>query len=298
MLVGLIGDERDIHVLTLMKRLSERDCRVDVINLPHANILFNGEGIWINDRGIEKYDAFYIRQIPYFLPAKFFEKMSRMEWENLYNEYIYLLEANNERMGLYTSVIKAMEDNALLINPFSTLFMQFLKPFQFYLLRKRGLPVPPYVVTSVDSINVEKYGVCKPLGSYARAERMSDERVRTILRERPVILQEYVHGKIARASLLEDEFIGAVEIIHKGFDSRTTDAKYEKISLDDESIEILFKCISTLKMKYTEIDFIISNEKVFILDCNPSPGFMILEEGAHLPISEKIADYIVRKVRK
>jgi len=298
MLVGLIGDERDVHIYTLMRRLVEKGCEVDIINLPKAKILFTEKEVLVNEERVEKYDAFYIRQIPYFLPAKFFEKMSRREWENLYDEYIELLGENNERMGLYTSVIKVMEDIALLINPFSTLFMQFLKPFQFYLLRKNGLPVPPYVATSVESINMEKFGVCKPLGSYAKAEKVDDEKVRMILKERPLILQEYVAGKVCRASLLEDEFIGAVEIIHEGFDSRVIDARYERISLDDESIEILFKCVSALKMRYTEIDFIISDEKIFILDCNPSPGFMILEEGAHLPISDKIADYIIRKVRK
>jgi len=88
-----------------------------------------------------------------------------------------------------------------------------------------------------------------------------------------------------------------VEIIHSYIDSRIGKVKYKKILLENFVEELLFKCLKILHMKYTEIDLIIDEENVYILDCNPSPGFMALEEDVGLPISKKIAEYIVGQIR-
>lgn len=298
MLVGIFGDERDIHVSTLKKRLEGIGCKASVINLPFSSIEWKVDSVFINGDNLIEYDAFYIRQIPYLISRKFYDVPSKKQWRKLYNKYMEEALFNTERISLYSSIIKFLEESKFVMNPFESQFLQLLKPLQFYLLAKNNIPIPEYVVTNV-FYRVEKVNkkVCKPLGSYMEVGKKRREEIREIIKERPVILQNYVHGKTIRASLLEDEFIGAVEIIHPHIDSRVGNVSYRKISLQDEVIELLFKCLNVLKLKYTEIDFIMENDKIYILDCNPSPGFMGLEEDAELPTSTKIAEYIVRQIR-
>lgn len=293
MFAGIIGSKYDPHVQILKKKLEDRGCEADIIDLLHTPLIFSKKEITINEKMLSSYDAFYIRQIPYLIPPKFFKKISKEEWEELYEEYIDLIPRNMELMSLFTSLIKLIDDEALCINPFETLFLQFLKPWQFYLLAKNNLPIPPYIVTNFIP-DKHDFGIVKPLGSYAKVQifknKMRDER-------KPLILQKFVKGRVMRASLLEDEFIGCVEIEHRGIDYRGENAIYRKVEIEEEDKETLFKCIESLGMRYTEIDFIKREEKIFILDCNPSPGFMVLEEKAKLPISDKIAEYMIRNAR-
>jgi hypothetical protein len=300
MLIGIIGDERDIHVYTLKKRIEDLRCRAEIINLPYSDIIFKKDTIYINKKELLSYDAFYIRQIPYLLSNVFFEETDEEKWRELYFKYVIDCRNNIERLTVYTAIIKIISEEKFVINPYNAQFYQLFKPLQFYILLKNKIPVPSYIVTNEESVveNVDKK-VCKPLGSYREVNKKSKEEILEIIKERPVILQKYVRGKTVRASVLEDEVVGAFEIIHTEIDSRIGEIKYKKIELSIEEEETLLKCLRVLNMKYSEIDFIIDEEeKMHILDCNPSPGFMVLEEEAGLPISLRIAQYIIEKVKE
>jgi glutathione synthase/RimK-type ligase-like ATP-grasp enzyme len=298
MLVGIIGDERDIHVYTLKNRLESLHCTVDVIYFPYADMMCTNDHMMVNGRDVFDFDAFYVRAIPFFLQSQASQRMKKDVWNQLYTQYMDLATINNERIAVYTSLMNVMNDICLVINPFPALFFQHLKPFQFYLLAKHGIPVPPYLATNdVATIKTIDDSIYKPLTSNLHVEKKTVVELKKIMKERPVILQKHAKGKTIRASLLLDGLVGAAEIKHKAIDSRVGHCSYKEITLPAFVEEILLKCLQVLTMKYSEIDFIMNGDDIQILDVNPSAGFMMLEEGANIPTSLKIAEYIVRQIR-
>lgn len=299
MRVGIIGDKRDIHVSTLKHRLDSLHCSTDVINLASASLIFRGEHLLLNENGSDMYDAFYVRQIPYILSPLLAGDVNKHEWESLYSTYTEYAHKNSENISLYASVIKVLSETSFVINPFSAQFFQQCKPYQFYLLDHHGIPIPPYVVTNVPAPPPAERTVCKPLSSYLIVEEKTLSEMEAIMEERPLVMQGYVDGKTVRASILDDALVGAVEIQHSAVDSRVgDDRKRQVISLTSEVEELLFKCLEILNMRYSEIDFILDQETAYILDCNPSPGFMMLEKDAGIPTSWEIARYILRHIRR
>ena len=239
-----------------------------------------------------------MRAIPYFYQTQASQRMKKDIWNQLYTQYMDIATINNERLAVYTSFLNMINDIRLVINPFTASFFQHLKPFQFYLLAKHGIPIPPYLATNdVATIKTIDDAIYKPLASNQYVEKKTVVELKKIMKERPVILQQRAKGKTIRASLLSDGLVGAVEIKHKAIDSRIGQCSYKKIILPAFVEEILLKCLQVLTMKYSEIDFIMNGDDIQILDVNPSAGFMWLEEEANIPTSLKIAEYIVRQIR-
>lgn len=298
MLAGIFGHNKDIHVYTLKRRLENRGCKTFVLNMAYDDSIITIHKTEINQHDLAQFDAFYVRQIPFFLMKELKKTMPKNTWIHYYEKYQKEADICEFRTTLFSTIINIVSNQTLTINPFETMFYQQLKPFQFYLLKKNNIPIPDYYVTNDEQFlqNTDNM-VTKPLCSYSKVEQKTKQQIKKILPQRAIIQQNLVKGKSIRASLLEDRFVGAIEIIHKSIDSRVGNIKYIKIDLPEHVIEILFKCLKILKYRYSEIDFVLDNENVHILDCNPSAGFMVLEKDAGIQTSSAIADYIIRHIR-
>lgn len=298
MLAGIFGQKEDIHVYTLKRRLEERGCKTIILNLAYDDIILGNNKIEINQYDLTKFDAFYVRQIPFFLMKQLKKQMPKDTWISFYDNYQKEADICEFRTTLFSSIINIVSNQTLTINPLESMFYQQLKPYQFYLLKKNNIPIPEYYVTN-DERFLQKTDsmVTKPLCSYSEVTQKTKHQIIKILPQRAIIQQKLVTGRSFRASVLDDQFVGAIEIIHKSIDSRIGKTKYIKMDLPEHVIEILFKCLKILKYRYSEIDFVLNNENVHILDCNPSAGFMVLEKDAGIHTSSAIADYIIRHIR-
>ena len=214
MLAGIFGQKEDIHVYTLKQRLEDRGCKTIVLNLAYDDTIITNNKTEINQHDLTEFDAFYVRQIPFFLMKQLKKQMSKDTWISFYNKYQKEADICEFRTTLFSSIINIVSNQTLTINPFETMFYQQLKPYQFYLLKKNNIPVPDYYVTNDEQFlqNTDSM-VTKPLCSYSEVKQKTKQQIKKILSQRAIIQQKLVKGRSFRASLLDDRFVGATEIL-------------------------------------------------------------------------------------
>ncbi len=124
---------------------------------------------------------------------------------------------------------------------------------------------------------------------------------KTALSERPGIFQKFVKGKNIRAYALGNEVIGVGELLSGSeVDSRIQQKGVRVVSIPKETKEIALKAMHLLGMHFSGIDLIYSEKenKYYLIECNPAPMFYGFEYMTKIPVSEKLAGYLIKNARK
>jgi len=309
MRVGVVGAENEIHTRHIAELLRNKGIEVliiDTIKYPHSatlslldnQTLYNGENI-------DDIKSFYIRAVFYSLPPYDLEEVRRgepIEWDGWYVRYA----SERERQSHLTSWLRSLPMRGIkVVNPVETFDLHYLKPYQLFLLRKNKFPIPKTLVTNNPRILKEfKQAVgevvYKPVAGGASCKLMCEEDWRKdrlqLLRNAPVIFQEYIKGEDIRVFVLEDKVISSAIIYTDEVDFRGKEKEIKKIELPSWVKNMCVKAAKICGMVFTGIDLKRkSDTDYFILECNPSPMFLGFQFYTQDPIDEYLANYLIKK---
>lgn len=302
--IGIFGSPKDDQVRILKQRIEEKGKKATVIyfrDFPaNVNMHFTGKNITLDDTNLLDMHAFYIRQLGYFWPVPQIE-LTKSQWMDYYQRYNDLLVNERENLSFKHSMIRMLDQEKLVVNPYDSFVFHRMKPYQFYLFHKHGLPVPDFAAGSASAI-INSFEladkVAKPLGGGAEVLMARDwiAENEQALQTRAILFQEYIQGDNIRAFVVEDAFIGAARLIHgPQVDSRVEQKALEQIQLPDHVKETCFRAMELLDMKFSGIDFMRTPDgDYYILECNPSPMFYVFEQVSSIPVSSELAEYLIR----
>ncbi|MEW6069577.1 MAG: hypothetical protein AB1485_03085 [Candidatus Thermoplasmatota archaeon] len=305
-MIGIFGQDEDEQVKLLKKRLEEKGEKVYIINFRHfpkdKKVLIDHEKIVFDGIDLMGTDVFYVRQLGYFWPIPQ-EKLTRDEWISMYGKYWEYLTNEREILSLKHSLIRILSREKFVVNPYDSFMYHRLKPLQLWLFKKNNLPIPEFVAgNDLTHVEVGKM-IYKALAGGIHAELVDEsffETYKDLSEVRPGLFQKYIKGKNIRAYAVGDEFIGAGLLISgPQVDSRVEQKGVEVVELPEYVKEVAIKAKNILGMHFSGIDFMHSEEgDYYLLECNPSPMFYGFELMTNIPISEKLANFLIRNIKR
>lgn len=215
------------------------------------------------------------------------------------------------KFGMLSSLILIEEKRGKeIINPLRSYYSHHYKPYQIEQLRNNGLPVPETISTNCsdfiqNNIKDGKY-VRKPVSGHDyvyMAENMENSDDETKLTS-PHMFQEYVKGNDIRVYILDNTVIGAYKIKSRErpdhiVDYRRYESGFEEIKLSTEECNACRQAADILEMTFCAIDCRrdTSTSTFSILDCNPNPAFVPIEEDLGVrTITETLVSYINKSI--
>jgi glutathione synthase/RimK-type ligase-like ATP-grasp enzyme len=209
-----------------------------------------------------------------------------------------------ERQSLLTSWLRTAALNGRnVVNPVESFDLHYLKPYQLALLRKYSIPVPPTLVTN-DPEEVKAFQaqigelVYKPVAGGAGCKKLAPEDLTqekmALLRNAPVLFQQYIPGKNIRAYVIGDKVVSSAIIHTDAVDYREDEQGIEKVQLPDDVIQMCIRAMKICGMKFTGIDLKLTPAGNFVLiECNPSPMFIGFQKRTGDPIDEAFAQFLI-----
>ncbi|NQU95919.1 MAG: ATP-grasp domain-containing protein [Candidatus Omnitrophica bacterium] len=306
--IGIVGAENEAHSAHMKNILQEKGIDtliIDTLKYPESVTLsITDNDVIYNGKSLRNINVFYIRSLFYSLPPYDLEQRRReteVDLDNWYVEYM----AERERQSHLTSWlwIEAGKGKHI-INPVDSFDTHYLKPYQIYLLRKNGIPIPKTLVTNdeeklIEFVKKTKRLIYKPVAGGAKCKELfkkdlTRERLER-LRNSPVLFQELIEGDNIRVYVINNKIVSSNVIKSDALDYRGSEKEIFPISLPDKVKKRCIKAVKICKMKYSGIDLRrkSSGEYVF-LECNPSPMFLGMVEAAGDPIDEYFADYLIK----
>ena len=306
--IGLVGLHDDPQVDLLKRRVEDLGARADIIDFWHfpkfSQARISADTIVYDGLDLTSLDAFYLRQLGYFSPLPQRE-FTPDEWMAQYGKFNDYMTNEREVLSFRESIIQILCRIRPVVNPYQAAFYHKLKAYQYVKLNSSGLPVPEFVAGN-DFFRLREFldegeSVVKPLtAGYVNHFEVADlEASRPMLRDRPVILQREIKGSMLRSFVLGGSLVGTCQIIHgDDADSRRNIEAMRVFELPDAMEWIPVKACEALGMLFAGVDLLLDHaaDKLYVLECNPSPMFRNFEAQTGLPISERLAHYLVEEV--
>lgn len=303
--IGLIGRRDDPEVELLKARIEDLGAIATEIDFWHypkfTSSAFDLGRIIYDGIDLMEFDAFYLRQMGFFSPIP--EKQyTREEWENLYEKFNDQIASDREVLSYKESVIQLLETMRPVINPYLCAFYHKLKPFQYWKLASSGIDVPEFIAgndfwTFKERVSKGQW-IVKPLtgGYVSLLDSDSLDKIKPSLRQKPIIAQVRVSGRMLRIFVLDEAIIASCELVH---DQSVADARSGLIAIKRFDLpkgleEVPIKACKALGMIFAGVDLMLgSDEKAYVLECNPAPMFRSFEVQTGAEISKSLAKYLV-----
>ena len=221
------------------------------------------------------------------------------------------LASSRRHLASWNSLLTHLAMRCPVVNPPQTHDLHSLKPWEVVSYARQGLPVPVTLSTSDARALVNAPGapaegwIRKGLaGGYGYTEEFtfpdSPGDAREALRLGPVMIQERVVGDNLRAFVLDRVVIGAAEIISRlgeETDTRRGDIRIRRVTLPEEAARVAVAATEHWGMTFAAVDFMIDARtgRYIILECNSAPFFVNFERMTGIPVSSRLADYLVRR---
>ena len=196
--------------------------------------------------------------------------------------------------------------DCLWVNSLNAINMHKTKAHQLHLMAKNGIRVPKTLITNdkeeLKSF-VENYKgdlIFKPVRGGAHTEKfdlqyLHDEKINN-LKYCPVTFQEKLEGVDVRVYVVGDK-IFAAEIRTTEIDFRNDpNAEIVPVDITEHVKNDCFKIMEMFDLNFTGIDIRHNpetDEYVFI-EANPSPMFIHFEKKTGFPVSETLAEMLIR----
>lgn len=299
--VGVIGVPGEPHGAFLVERLPAYRARpVFVSTAPGPGLsLQDDEAIGAGGAQLNEIPAFYLRTL-YVGVAE--QPEEGAGWRGEY-------AVDRERLGLWISWLKgAVRRGQLIVNPIEANDLHHLKPYALQLLREAGIPVPATLVTS-DAEALRRFRdrhgqvIGKPVAGGALARLLTDEDLSeqrlAVLRQAPVLFQEYVVGRDLRVYSLDGEVIAAGVIHTEAVDYREAEGPVELVRLPSEVEAIATKAAATAGCLFCAVDLKwTADGRAVVLDCNPSPMFLGFDAKTGAGVGERLARYLAERAQR
>lgn len=223
----------------------------------------------------------------------------------------------NEYAEFAFDYLKMLEgEHVLVVNPAQSIRNACRKHVTYYLLARKGLPIPASFATNdpvrayfaLDEIGFPQ--VVKPCEGGGGAgivygglkETSGDVTSLYGLFEKPVIIQEFVGDNTGdiRVIVLGDEVVGGIKrLTPKGLHKSnvTLGGKAEAVKVDSELTELSLNAADAVGCKIAGVDLILGKDGYKILEVNSSPSFTGFKKATKIPLEEKIVDYLIKEAR-
>lgn len=199
--------------------------------------------------------------------------------------------------------------NVKVVNPPSTFWCHYFKPYTYVLAKSCGMDIPQTFVTpSFREIykiykshkGSDKKIVFKPLAGGKTVKILDDSNIESFKFSSDVyIFQELIHGQNFRVFTLGDQYLCSLALEYdtsKAIDYRDldpTEVKVKMIEVPDDIKKKSVRLANTIGLYFSGIDFIFNQNGYYFLDINPAPMFVGFEYHSGFPIMEKIIHYLL-----
>jgi glutathione synthase/RimK-type ligase-like ATP-grasp enzyme len=308
-LIGILGQKNDAHVLSLSSELESRGATVlivDFYNFPRFNLLTLNRDMCYDDIHVlqplplNDLDLLFVRSFSTRMPRAL-RNQEKCEAQSAETVAVHALKS---------SFIRIMEERIPVINSFPAMLFHRLKPYQYFLLDRNGIPVPGTMVTR-NPIAARRFiaahegrVVVKPLAGGAEvvmAEGMLRETGMESPWKRPFMFQQYVAGRSLRAYTLGGQVssMGVVRSDEKRVDWRAGPVQVERVEPEEALKLQIAKAVKLLGLSFCSIDIEHddSDGKYYLLDFNPGALFTGWERLTGINMAARIAEYLLRVVK-
>lgn len=313
MRIGLFGPATDPQCLHLARVLAGRGVETRHI---HAEDIGQqvahgmwGDEVYYRGERVDDITAFYMRQIPLAYPPLFQRDDKFVLWDDWFPEYMHRLEQH----GYMVSWLLALEEaGATLLNPpFAGSVLQY-KAYQLQAMRRHGLPLPKTLITN-DPELVRRFAaevgdvVFKPSMGGALCRPLDDEAWSRldVLKHAPVIFQQRIRGDDVRVTMVGREIVSSVAIETDELDFRSDAdyqggrARYREVDLPPPVRAMCRQALRLCGLRFSGIDLKRTPEgDWYFLECNSSPIYLDVEQKTGAPITERMADLLLRAARR
>ena len=224
------------------------------------------------------------------------------------------LTASRRHLASWNSLLERLALRCPVVNPAHTHDLHSLKPWEMSSYARIGLPVAATLATSDAHALMRLHGASPGewirkgmAGGYGYTERFvppdSLEGAHEALRLGPLMIQERIIGENLRAFVLDGAVIAAAEIVsRKGAetDTRRGDIRVRRVELPDEAARTAVAAAGRWGMIFAAVDFMLDARtgRYIILECNSAPFFVNFERMTGIPVSSRLAEYLVRGAKR
>jgi len=314
MQIGIFGSSDDPQCQQLAAILGQKG---------HSSFLVEAEGIaagtdhslhdgvpYYQGQRLDEIAAYYLRHITSpMAPIVQLPDGEPVLYRDWFNEYMH----QREQQALIISFLLALEERGVcLVNPPFAGSVNQYKAFQLAALRDNGVPLPRTLVTnSPDRVQqfVEEVGdvVYKPSMGGALCRTLDPEKMEelSLIRKSPVIFQERIHGEDVRVMVVNGAVVSSVIV-----DSTTLDFRddphyssgrgtYREVELPDTVKGACARASRALGLRFAGIDLkYCGADRFYLIEANSSPIYLDVELKLGHPITEAIADLLLREAAK
>ncbi|MFZ5979860.1 MAG: ATP-grasp domain-containing protein [Candidatus Zixiibacteriota bacterium] len=306
--IGLIGQYIDADVQLLKAKIEDRGGEAKIIDLSLFPDTVRGsitlEKVIFDDQDLLELNAFYIRKLAaiWNLPVPDFNKEDWAVYYERFNDYMDNFRAIH---SFKISLARILCERKLVVNPYDAWDLHHLKIYQYFLLREKGFKVPDFVASNnfyVLREFLEKYpAVEKPIvtGPVRRVYLEALETEKDLLRDRPIVYQEYIEGASIRAFVLGEQVIAACVLPAKawGVDASENIASMQPVVLPEDINKEIVRAAKSLGMLFSGVDlqYRESTGEFYFLECNVAPYFRPYDTQINADIGGKLADFLLER---
>jgi glutathione synthase/RimK-type ligase-like ATP-grasp enzyme len=219
------------------------------------------------------------------------------------------LPASRRHFAAWNSLLARLAMRCPVVNPPETHDVHSLKPWEVAAYVQRGLPVPVTLSTSdaqaltVLPENPSGEWIRKGMvGGYDYTEAFTPPQTlddsQRVLDGGPLMVQERINGDNLRAFVLDGEVIGAAEVVTQAgeeTDSRRGEIRVRRTELPEVAARDAVAAVRHWGMTFAAVDFMVDarSGRYMILECNSAPFFVNFERMTGLPITGRLADFLV-----
>jgi len=293
-IIGILGNEYDNSVKLLKVRIEDMGHKARIINFMHfprvmrANLdiehpIYDGHNLL--DMG-----SFYLKDMGVREPF-FHVNYSQELWEFLRPNYLRFADSEQDCKLFALNLLNILAGQRPMVNPPHINVLQLLVPYQLSVLSYRGYNVPHFMTgfTSDYKEMNSKEQIPIRLDEHKNWEVLSFPKNRVkglrVWREKKIgttYIMFFLNGSLLEHMLVIPEDKSCSRMAELGESSREVREIALKAAVD---MNLVFGEVSVLDAK--------EEQKVYIMHIDPSPDFYIFEEDYDLPISGRLAEYLV-----
>lgn len=309
--IGILGSASDPQCERLSVALTARGAQVWLVESQALNqgarCAFDGTGFWCDGQRLDEVDGWFVRHAMAPLPPTF----ERSDGYHLFADWYVAYMQRRERYGFQLSLLlDQVRRGKPVVNPPTHAQLVQLKPLQLATANSVGLTTPRTLITSdpwrarafLDEVGSAIYKPSMGGGPCCSVDAGALARLAEIATA-PVTFQERVAGTPVRLIIAGDRVLAAVAIPTDAVDHRTS-ARFEAGEQEYRpyaaSAELTARCCALLRgcgLLVSAIDLVVRGDgQPVFLEANSSPTYLDIEVATGLPITEQVADFMLRLV--
>lgn len=308
MKIGIFGSESDPQVQALAHLIEKKGASALLVNSEglsrgEDHALLDGR-FYYRGRPMDDVSCWYVRHVGSPLPPAFEADEEYYLFSDWFVEYMHRRERRSYQLSWF--LILCSRDTPVVNPPAYGSFAQ-LKAFQLDAAEAVGLSIPRTLITnSPERVRAFKDEVgevvYKPSMGGGQCRRLDREALSRLgdLGSYPVTFQEYVSGEAVRVTFIGGEPVSSVIIGSDYLDYRVDpsyaagEQGYRAVELEEPVVEKYRDLMSTCGLLFSGIDLIRRPDgSVVFLEANSSPIYLDIERKTRVPITNKLADYLL-----